>query len=210
MNRKTYQVLRLRKRSAFSLLAVLVIAMVGMAIVGAIMHTFQSSVGATHVVISKKLEYNLLQDGVEKGKSILKSRMNNTDPPPRGVNMDNIDSLDDLLLEDGVVYTRNLGGSDLAGGTGRIVVQIFDMEYNPANVHITEPGEMEKLPPSILLGSVGGRYGDEEVDIRNPSGGGSSNSGAYLIRATLEINDAHGDKRIKVLDTSILQSNLSS
>jgi hypothetical protein len=208
------KVFRLKKRRAFSLVAVLFISIVGMAFVGAIMYNFQSSSGSSRVSGGSKLEYNLLQDGVEKGKAILKDFMANEDPPPEGINVGDVDELADLLLDGigdhGVVYSRDLTGGDLAGRKGNIRVEIFDMDYNPVLNSAITPAEIAKLPPSLTIGSGGGT-GYRSWGVGASSAGTSSpNSHAYLIRATLEVNDVRGvGKKIKVLDTSIVQSNLS-
>ncbi|MDR3254173.1 MAG: hypothetical protein LBT31_01225 [Synergistaceae bacterium] len=213
------KVFRLGKKRAFSLAAVLIIAFVGLALVGAIMSNFESFGGSMRASGVSKLDYNLLHDGVEKGKAILKEFMANEDPPPQGMHVNDVDELDDLLLDigdSGVVYKKDLSVGEMAGRAGatagKIIVQIFDMQYNPVLNPSILPEERAKLPPSVMLtGNTWEEVDREETDATEPlRSGGSTNSGVYLIRATLEISDAHDNKKIKVLDTSIVQSNLIS
>ena len=210
----------LRGKRGFYLIAVLIISMVGMAMVGGMLYSFQTFTGGARVVFSDTAVNNILEDGVEKGRAILKARMNNTDPPPRWMDKDGLDAdspipdVDTLLLDDGIVYEADLSGRDLAGKTGSVRVEIFDMQYDPAKneVQITDQEELMRLPHSFM---IKGSYEDwiqrnpksEGGEVTGTSGASPVNAGAYLIRATLEI-ESGVDREVKTLETAVVQTNL--
>jgi hypothetical protein len=201
------------KARGFSLVLVLIISVIGMALLGGIMYTFQSFAGASRATIANDLKYNILQDGVEKGKTELKARMNNINPPPRwmdkaGLNENSdIDSLSMLLLVDGVVLDQAVAMRD---GGGRIKVEIFDMQYDPApgknDITITDDEELALLPPSVMIAGANAAWNNKMAldpgGLTPFSGGAAGNSGVYLIRATL----VRGSE-VKILESSIMQSN---
>jgi hypothetical protein len=206
-------------KSGFSLIAVLLIALVGMSLVGGMMYTLQSYAGKSSVVLSDTVLDNILEDGLERGRAALKARMMNEDPPPRwtdkpglGVDSD-IDSVETLLLEDGTVYTAT---QNLFGKTANIKVEIFDMQYDPAPaknaVKITDPEELKLIPHSLMLKGVVDDWDDENPEL--PGGGPLTsdppvNGGAYLIRATLEVLDSGNNREVKILEAAVVQTNLT-
>ncbi|MDR3354323.1 MAG: hypothetical protein LBO21_04745 [Synergistaceae bacterium] len=205
---------RARRKRGFSLVIVLGIAIAGMSLLGGMMYTIQSFSGAARVAVSDGVIYNILQDGVERGKARLKELMHNTNPPPLwtdkpGVNHDDpISSVEDLLLVSGNVPSPNLNPNEFGGKTGSVKVEIFDMQYDTTKVTISNPEELAKLPPSYIL-SAGGPLVTSGSSLdpgksKGSGGGPPPQCGVYLIRATLEIDG----REEKVLETSVIQSNL--
>jgi type II secretory pathway pseudopilin PulG len=141
-------------RGGFSLVVVLIIAIIGLAMVGATLQMTMTSSGAGRVASATGVKYNFLQDAVEEGKAALKRAMSgdlapprfftDTDPSPAD---GSITEADDLLIEvdfgagtNGIVKDlpldkRDLGRLGIAGDSGTLVVAIYDMQYKPSWVH---------------------------------------------------------------------------
>jgi hypothetical protein len=219
MKRKCFVPGKKSKKRAFSLIAVLILTFAGMALVGGIMYTFQSFAGASQVASAQNVQYNLLQDGIQKGRAILRARMSTLDPPPRwyehkvGVDSSSsITSAEDLMLVSGEVYSKVLDPSDLAGvgKQGKIFVKIYDMNYEAGKVTISDPAEISLLPPAINIDFDANDWNNRgdplkpgEAAVTAGGGGGTVNFGIYLIRAYLEIDGAE----TQMLDNALLQAN---
>lgn len=196
------------RRLGVSLIVVLLIAMAGMTMLGTIVYILNVSSGSSRVSSRQTEEYNILQKAVEQGKAILRDRMGNSDPPPRwtdkyGGEADITDS-DTLLIENGIVVSSNV--RVLGQGTAALEVRVFDMQYNPERVRISDDHELSLLPPSITLEAPSEWWspdvlepGSENAD----SSGTANNAGVYLIRATLTFPDGE----TKTIDTAVVQSN---
>ncbi|MCL2683626.1 MAG: hypothetical protein FWE55_00130 [Synergistaceae bacterium] len=221
-----FGILRLRKRSGFSLIIVLIVSLIGFAIVAVALQATMMSSGSGRAVSAGNTKYNFLQDAVEEGKAALKKAMDNDNPPPRYADYDTEPSLtdvDDLLIEhsfnaalgNGVVLHRNfnrnqLGRLGIAGrNSGSLTVKVFDMQYPADSV---APGiDISLFPPSMFLyGSGEGSYDPGTVPPTTSPGaigsGAATNAGVYLIRASLEV--AIGSETEKtLLDTAVIQSN---
>jgi hypothetical protein len=191
--------------------------MIAMAFAAYVLQFAGSFAGHSRVSSAKNAKFNFLVGGVERGKAFLKQRMDNKDSPPKytdktGVNEDTmITGIDVLMIKDGVAVDDRLGASELGklgiwAKSGRLVVRIYDMQYKPSKVAATD---IAKFPPSLIL--VAGDSSGNVGEVKDPdeytaavSGGGVSNSGVYLIRASLEIDGA-----VTYLDTAVVQSNMS-
>jgi hypothetical protein len=196
------------RRRGFSLIAALLIAMVGMSLIGGVMYSLESFSGRSRVVLSDTVINNVLEDAIEKGKAALKARMDNEDPPPRWwMNKPSLDkdssipSVETLVLKDGTM----LLSPDLPGKTGNIKVEIFDMQYEPDKIEIADAKKIELVPHSLKLKEPN-PYINEEIDYVD-EGAAPLNVGAYLIRATLEIEDG-ANTEVKILETAVVQANL--
>jgi hypothetical protein len=218
-------------KRGFSLLVVLIIAIIGLAIVGATLQFTVSSSGAGRVASASSTKYNLLQDAVEKGKAALKAAMDNTASPPRYPQTPGalIKSTDDLLLPDtpnplgNAIYQEfdkgELGRLGIAGNSGTLAVQIYDMQYDPKNVAPVgagadniSPEQLNLIPPSITVTGEGGiNPGMSTLNANRQRlrrvGGTADNTGVYLVRATLRVNDATAAGKTWMLETAIIQSN---
>ncbi|MDR1651649.1 MAG: hypothetical protein LBR87_07660 [Synergistaceae bacterium] len=170
-----------RKKSGFSLIAVLIISLIGLAAVGAALQFANVSSGAGTMSSALSVKYNILQDAVEEGKARLKRSMDNLDPPHRyfdkaSVPEDTVITQSDMLLladeytVPGEVSPRPLGYREvplgrgdltrlgIPGDSGELVVRIYDMQYDPEKIAEvgTEsgqiaPAELALLPPSVSV-----------------------------------------------------------
>ena len=207
-------------RRGFSLIAVLVLSMIGLAFAAAMMQIATASSGAGRISSQKNARYNLLVDGSEIGKGKLKELMDNDAAPPRYFTgddepTDEIMSADDLLikvsdknvfLNHGVAMSEDLDRAELrrygiAADSGKLLVKVYDLQYSPELVNSSARGG---IPASCKMDTPAPpKYGPTpDVDDESFSTGSASNAGAYLIRATLEI-----DGRKTVLETAVIQSN---
>lgn len=192
----------------FSLVTVLIVCIVGIALLGGIFYMFGGFVPASGVAQAHNAEYNVLQQGVERGKAILRDRMDNLDPPPRWTDKPGatptIDSVDMLLIPNGKVIDENVGRDRLLGKSGRLVVQIYDAQYDATLINITDSDELAKLPPSLIIPAQASWDPPNPLDPdkADTTSGISGNAGAYLIRATLDI-----DGEVRVFDSAVIQSN---
>ena len=225
---------RLGRRNGFSLIIVLIIALIGFAFVGATLQITALSAGGGRVSSAGNTRYNILQNAVEEGKAALKRAMDNDLPPltyagshpshlstPAATPPPIFSSFDELLVDysfnsslgRGVVLTSNLGRRELGrygirGSSGVLDVRIFDMQYNPISVGGLNANQQRWLPPSLILSQISASAGTNPSAINPeeaPSGlFASSNAGVYLIRATLTVE---GRQEPSVLDTAVIQSN---
>ena len=210
-----------RARRGFSLLTVLMLSVIGVVLAAGAMHIASTSAGSRTVMVAENVGYNIMQQGVEHGKAILKERMNNEDPPPRWMDKpgatSNIETLAMLLIEDGVVVDRLLTDRErhsLGAREGRLTISIFDAEYDASKVAITDEAVIRRLPPSLQLqGSQkwnqGGSLAPDDPGSGTIGGSSASNAGVYLIRATLTITDHRGNTLEKFVDSVVIQSNMS-
>jgi type II secretory pathway pseudopilin PulG len=208
-------------RRGFSLIAVLVLSIIGLSFVAAMFQLATFSSGARMVTSQKNARYNLLVDGAEIGKGKLKQLMDNDVAPPRYFTgkaepTDTITNPDDLLVEvsdysvfigRGLAVSEDLGRAELRryginADRASLCVRVYDMQYSP---ELVEASPDVVMPPSVRLNTTAPpQKGQGPVsDIEEGNGSGSAtNAGVYLIRATLEI----GGRRT-VLDTAVVQSN---
>ncbi|MDR0649440.1 MAG: hypothetical protein LBF92_08920, partial [Synergistaceae bacterium] len=187
-------VIKPRGRRAFSLIAVLVIALAGMALVGGILYTFNSFSGASRQVTSDSFEYNLLQEATERGKAYVRDKILAIDPTAfEASNPDKrpmkwkdgkaegskIGSPNDLLINlkeiDNPQVTHITAGA--GGARGDLTLYIFDMEYASTDLAPgLTPDERAQLPPAIQSGA--------------------DTAGTYLIRAVFVDSDTGVEKSI--------------
>jgi hypothetical protein len=220
---------RLRKRG-FSLMAVLIISVLGLAIVGATLQIVVSSSGAGRASSAASVKYNLLQNAVEEGKSALRSSMDNLDPPLRYENYAStptpvLHSADDLLVNKdfgtgakGIAKTTNLSKFDLGrlgitGNGGTLTVAIYDMQYPPNKIDpsLTDLEIINRIPPSIELTAasnwhVGESY-QSHKERKDDNSAFVENNGVYLVRAELTLFNKNRPPEVTVLDTAVIQSN---
>jgi type II secretory pathway pseudopilin PulG len=213
--KKTARNGNLGRRRGFSLLIVLVIAIIGLAVVGVTVQMTTTSSGAGRMASATNVKYNFLQHAVEEGKAALKEKMDNEDDPPRFVGYDTtptITAADELLIDEdfgigedpGIVKNTTLtkaqlGRLGIAGDSGTLVVKIYDMGYDPKKVSPGSDDELKKIPPSIIIAKDQWNNRGEEGEILSES---SLNVGAYLVRASLRVGDSE-----TVLDSAIMQAN---
>jgi|GEM_PF-5128811 len=177
-----------RAHEGFSLIAVLVVAVIGMALIGITFYIYESSTGIASLSMQRSQEYNVLQDAIERGKSQLIQLCNNLDPVPRWYHLHTggakITAPDMLVIEDG-----ELTDSVRMGGvTGEIKVEIFDAGYSIADVDTATLTDVELMPPSL-----------------NITGAANDAIGAYLVRATLTLGN-----EVKRMESTVFQRNLST
>jgi hypothetical protein len=211
-----------RRRRAFSLIAVLVIAIAGLALVGGILHTFQAFSGASMQVMSSSWEYNYLQEAVEQGKAFLRDQILALDPSTseplkwKQSETDKISNLRDLLIRDrsGNPIGHRINDRPISekGLDGTLNLYIYSMAYVSDDFHSSlTDAQKAQLPPSLIVnsGPGGGEMMEstpedpgEEVSGPAPTGP-STAAAAYLIRATFT-DKATGNE--KSIETAIVQS----
>jgi hypothetical protein len=216
----------MRGRKGFSLLIVLIIAMVGLAIAGATLQITVGGSGNSRVSSAKDAKYNLLQDGIERGKAAINKIMDNDDDPPRyftGESEPNvaITRVDQLLIKvdnpsipikggvvvDETLNRQRLGRLGIMGDSARLKVKIYDMQYSAKNVAGMSKEELKLIPPSMTVdASLGETVADGTAsdleDIPIPVAAPAKNVGTYLIRASLEIGGTE-----TVMDSVVIQAN---
>jgi hypothetical protein len=187
--------LRGRKRG-FSLIAVMIIGLAGMSIAGIMFQLMTSGSGASNTAITSGNRYNLLTEAVEKKRSKLievvdvqDSSDPDTKPPKRTPG--NVNALDDLLIvahpkvepiRETSLTAKQLAEYGLKGGSGKLSVRVYDMQYTSSEMLITDEKQKKLLPPSVVL-DTGGSPGSPGTPV--------DYAGAYLIRATLTVGDDH-------------------
>jgi hypothetical protein len=210
------------RRRGFSLIAVLVISLAGMALLGGLFYTFQSMSGRTQDVMSQSTTYNTLQDGVEQGKAFLKDEMmKGTEAlwwSKSGEKSKSIKNVSDLLIcsvsstgaKTPIGHVVKSADVKVGADKGVLNVYIYDMQYEPDDIDPDiAPAARAELPPMMSVNSGGGGGSDMEgaeasdTDAGGDEGGGPSiNAGAYVIRATL--TRANGEA--KTIETAVVQA----
>lgn len=216
----------------FTMIMVLIVAFIGLGMIGAVAHIMTISSGAGRAASSAVARYNFLQRSLEEGKAALKKAMDNGNPVPRYFHKDGyaesdaITSADALLLKaplGRVVDKRPISEAVLKrlgvfGGKGNLSVRIYDMQYDPSRVQVSgggagqiSPRELEFLPPSLTV--VGhGDYSHQTDTLApgesgDPFHGSAVNVGVYLIRASMSIDGARALGNDMILDSAVIQSN---
>jgi uncharacterized membrane protein YgcG len=192
---KRFEKIKAGKRRGFSLVAVVIIAIAGMALVGGILYTFQAFSGSARQVISSSWVYNDLQEGVEYGKAFLRERM--LDPTldeklswKQGVtDTTQIATVDDLLIRDVSAPYAQIGhivrDKDIneKGVKGKLNVYIYAMGYKSGDVSSSISADQRaKLPPTIVLKPTDGDGGinddkSKPADLDAGSGGSVAGGG---------------------------------
>jgi hypothetical protein len=187
-------------RRGFSLLVVLLISLVGMIMVGAMMQIMTVNSGAGRAASTISRDYNLLVSEVEKARARIIESLGNAQVPKRPVGMGMITAADMLLVEEGeerrTLSPKEMGLYGLGGTSGAVTVKIYDMQYAASDVSpAMDPTEMNSLPPSLILSGKSVQKDDSPTSDNNLTpgdggggGGPAANVGAYLIRASLEID----------------------
>jgi hypothetical protein len=181
----------MRGRRGFSLIAVLLISLVVLIAVGAVMQIVIVNAGAGRTASAVNREYNFLVGEVERARTWIIENLDNSVIPPRLSGKPSgpgttITTADDLLVL----------SLDAGGGSGAVTtVEIYDMWYAASDVSDTiDQAEVNRLPPAVTLSGTAGDKNDEaspEPDEGKEEGGGppgAGEAGAYLIRASLEID----------------------
>jgi hypothetical protein len=194
------------RRRGFSLIAVIVISLAGMALLGGLFYTFQSMSGRTQNVTSRSTTYNMLQDGVEQGKAFLKDvMMDETEALRRKAGT--ILSVSDLLICPKGSTTTPIGhivkSADVHIGAdkGVLNVYIYDMQYKKEDIGTgITPAARAELPPMMLVG--GKNWEEIEYEGDDDDSAASINIGAYTIRATF----TSGNGEVKTIETAVVQA----
>lgn len=196
-------------RAGFSLIVVLIVALIGLAIIGVAFFIYESSSGQTQITLQRSQEYNILQGGIERGKNHLISLVNNTDPVPRWNNnpanagKNKITDPDMLIIENGTfTYSEKIHGDNVD-----VKVDIYDSNYNASLVDQTAmtAEKIAQMPPALAF-TGGGMMVLLKPDEPGEDTSGadlSPNIGIYLIRATMTV-----DGETKTAETSVVQRNI--
>ncbi|MDL2264075.1 hypothetical protein LJC31_05425 [Synergistaceae bacterium OttesenSCG-928-I11] len=206
-----------KARSGFSLVSVLIISIVGVAIMGGIAYMFNTYAGSSRVTIAQGEAYNLLQEGVERGKIFLREAMKSSKTEaPLSWNFDEsfsgeIEELETLLIKDkngvvGIIVPANGDDDDfetvsIGGADYKYTVKIYDMRYT--DVPIKNDDDLKAtLPPVMSFIAVTAK---DEGPTLNVSEGASDigNAGIYLVRALLEPVDGGP---LKMIETAVVQA----
>jgi hypothetical protein len=220
---KRFCAIKAGKRRAFSLIAVLVIALAGMALVGGILYTFNSFAGASRQVTSDSWEYNILQEAVEQGKTYVREEMlkldiTKNDKPLtwKENDSDKVYAIDNLLIrastgthpQTGHYIHRTVNERGL---NGTLDLYIYAMDYTSSDVAISSAAERASLPPMLVLSPNTGRGGSGAVETGTPSDTDDEenkeleqpDAAAYLIRAVFVDGNTGVEKSI---ETAVIQS----
>lgn len=211
----------LRRRRGIALAYVLIMSVVGMTLLGVMMSYFGMSSGSTRATVAKDAGYNYAEDAIERAKAALKKEMHTKINGTGWVlhwddSKSTITSADDLRVRtrSGDIF-YNLDPKEqeqvtINGQKCELSVRIYDMLYNvakvpktPADAGMTEAeydAFLASLPPSVEINDVSGSGDDYEGDL-SKGGSRSDTTGAYLIRAILEV-----DGKRKIIETAVLQS----
>ncbi len=172
--------------AGFSLIAVLIIAVIGMALIGVTFYIYESSVGQGAITMQRSQEYNAMQAGMEEAKSVLVARCDNLDPVPKWYDGkaagSKIGSPGDLVIKNGTLFKD----VKIKGENVQVKIEILDAAYSESDLNGTVTQE-ELMPPGLRI-TEGTQ---DHLAI-----------GAYLIRATLTI-----DGETKRLETLVYQRN---
>jgi type II secretory pathway pseudopilin PulG len=210
------------RRRGFSLLAVLIIAIIGMAIVGGVIQVTVASSSGSRTSAASSVKYNFLQHAVEEGKAAVKAAMDDDVTLLKyNSSMSTITSADELLVDwdfgagtNGIVKSKTLSKQELGrlgitGNSGELVVRIYDMQYDPGKIPevgaepgMISPEQFSLLPPSTPLPSNDDPYGTAWAPDRKANHLTSDSTGVYLVRASLEVGGHE-----TVLDSAIFHSN---
>ncbi|MDR1516192.1 MAG: hypothetical protein LBS45_10910 [Synergistaceae bacterium] len=173
---KIFRSVKARKRRAFSLIAVLIIALAGMALVGGILYTFEAFSGASRQTTSSSWEYNILQEAVEHGKAFVREQtlalIPDDDLPLtwKESDTDKISSLSSLLIrgKDGTQIGHLIKNYPIneKGLNGTLNLYIYSMGYTSDDIDDSALSASDRalLPPSIIMPEGGGGDGDSEPE----------------------------------------------
>jgi hypothetical protein len=191
-------------RRGFSLIIVLLISLVGLAVIGSVMNIATVNTGAGMTASTINRNYNLLTSEVENARAWIIASLDKGEVPERkgatGVQTQ-ITSADQLLVQGGEsrrqLSAKEMGLYGVGGTKGTVTVKVYDMQYFPDDVSDTlksDPDEVKLLPPSSPLFVEKVEKSDETQNEPQAAGetgkGLAANAGAYLIRASLEIDGA--------------------
>jgi hypothetical protein len=180
------------RREGFSLVLVLLIAIIGSAILGSVVYMIGGFAGGSRATMRGEDIYVQMQDEIERAKAALKLEMNKVTAPSDVLKMSGgtIDSLDDLIIHDGsgIFAPGNVNKNVAYGGkSAELKVRIFDMLYPAGGVDDTDSDLVASLPP--CMESMKSDFLTQGI-------------GVYLIRATLTLD---GDT-LDTIETSVIQS----
>jgi hypothetical protein len=199
----------MRKHEGFSLIIVLIIAMVGMAFVGVVLSTLETFSSASRSESRSTDTYNVLSAEIEKAKAVLKEGMiTSTAPLTRENPGAKITSLDQLVVYKGnaplwdIEETRKIGAHE-----ADLFVKIYTMNYDVSDIDPSKLNDYaftKRLPPIFELKTQGSLTSDEDMDTDSTGAttGKSASAGVYLIRATLDF----GDDQVFTIETSVTQN----
>jgi hypothetical protein len=187
-----------RKREGFSLIAALIVGLVGLAIVGAVFHLTTSGVGMGRSSSNANARYNLLGSAIEKVRESMKEMFESptNDPPRRMTSGSSIEKADDLLIESADVTILNqseLARYGISGKNGELTVRIYDILYEASEVSSSISGDaISSLPQSLPLSASGVSGGAGPGDPGSIPGlpGVPDNAGSYLIKTSLKVDGA--------------------
>lgn len=196
-----------RRREGFSLLLVLMVAVVGMAILGVAFHIYESARGQAESVLTHIQEYNALQSALERGKNHLLELVNNAEPVPRwfsnpsASSVSSINGPDMLIIERGKFsYTEIVHGE-----SAKIEITIYDANYDISIVDNAMSVAKVREMPSAQRFEGGGMMQELAPDEPGEDSGAAVenvNAGVYLIRAKMTIRGAS-----KTMEASVVQRN---
>ena len=190
----------MRGRRGFSLIIVLLVSLIGLAVVGAMMQIAMVNAGAGRTASTINRDYNLLVSEAEEARAWIIASLDNGKVPRRADIGAAITSADNLLVWNARrrdLSARDMGLYGLGGNSGTVTVKVYDMRYDADDVSLTEPVEINRLPPALIM-SVGdipkNEVTKDENNLRDDSNSDdkkvpAAELGAYLIRASLEIDD---------------------
>lgn len=205
------------RRTGFSLISVLMLTIMSFALVGGIAYIFNATSATSRAAAGRAEAYNILQDGVERGKAFLIEKMSDADRPLRwntAPSDQQIDELADLLVRDdaGDVIGDLLGtpGQPLSvgGSSYAFSVRIYDMQFTDADI---APGlgadalaALRMTLPQAMSFSTASAQDDGNVLDPNTTLSASTNAGIYLIRASLTPDDAAAETF--TIETAVIQA----
>ena len=199
---------KMQRRAGFSLILVLIVFLIGVSVTGGVLYTMSSYSGGARAGVIAEAGYNVMQDGLEQGRTALRERfstLGSDDLPHRGTIGSKIKKMEDLLIQNGtVINERDVPVKELGGKSGKLTVKIYDLQYVSEDIDPTlrsDDAAMMKMPPAMHIppddsDSVVTVGVDAEAGIRRPD------AGVYLIRSSLTVGTDE-----KSLESIVVQGN---
>jgi hypothetical protein len=186
-----------KRRGGFSLVLVLLIAVCGMVMVGAVLYTIGGFSGASRTTVSGEDIYVRMQSEIESAKASLLHAMSASSAKLAMRSTSNINSLDDIViyLPSGAPFPPAIVDKAIkvGGVNGLLSVRILDMRYEADKVNVGNGELIKRMPPSMK---------DAKLIVED------DNVGFYLIRAEVTLDGDVGGVggRNVALETSVIQN----
>ena len=175
-------------KRAFSLPMVMLVLLFATGLIVALTTIYENYVGRSYTTLQLQEEYNILQDAVERGRSLIRSQ----DYPELDPSSSTITRASSLLIPE---LQFNYSVTKMRG-TARVFVEIYDskMDGNSTRLNYIKNDLVErKKMPTLMVPQMGDMQGTEttaaDVSSNKDLIGGTKTTtgvGVYTIRARIE------------------------